>query len=93
MGGALGNLADRLRMGRVTDFVDLGFWPIFNLADAAIVVGNHCYCVRRPDGRGKEWARAQHRVFWRRSRGRQVRVVAASGPACRFPGCRPFLGG
>ncbi len=39
MGGALGNLADRLRMGRVTDFVDLGFWPIFNLADAAIVVG------------------------------------------------------
>ena len=39
LGGALGNLADRLRMGQVTDFVDLGFWPVFNLADASIVIG------------------------------------------------------
>ena len=38
-GGALGNLLDRLRLGEVTDFVELGFWPVFNLADAAIVVG------------------------------------------------------
>jgi signal peptidase II len=39
MGGALGNLADRVRDGAVTDFIDLPLWPTFNLADAAIVVG------------------------------------------------------
>ena len=39
LGGAIGNLADRLRMGHVTDFVDLGVWPVFNVADASIVVG------------------------------------------------------
>ena len=39
LGGAAGNLLDRIRVGQVTDFVDLGFWPVFNVADAAIVVG------------------------------------------------------
>ncbi len=39
MGGAVGNLVDRLRLGHVTDFVDVGAWPIFNVADASIVVG------------------------------------------------------
>jgi len=39
LGGALGNLVDRLRMGQVTDFIELGFWPVFNLADASIVLG------------------------------------------------------
>jgi signal peptidase II len=39
VGGALGNLADRVREGAVTDFVDLPAWPIFNLADIAIVAG------------------------------------------------------
>jgi signal peptidase II len=39
LGGAVGNLLDRLRMGHVTDFIDVGPWPIFNVADAAIVVG------------------------------------------------------
>ena len=39
LGGATGNLLDRLRMGHVTDFIDVGPWPIFNLADAAIVTG------------------------------------------------------
>lgn len=38
-GGMLGNLIDRLRFGYVVDFVDVGFWPVFNLADAAIVCG------------------------------------------------------
>jgi signal peptidase II len=38
-GGALGNLIDRLRVGEVTDYVDLPLWPPFNLADAAIVAG------------------------------------------------------
>ena len=44
LGGAIGNLADRLRQGSVVDFIDLSFWPlrqwpIFNLADASIVTG------------------------------------------------------
>jgi len=42
LGGALGNLADRLLRhhgGAVIDFIDLGWWPVFNLADAAITCG------------------------------------------------------
>jgi signal peptidase II len=39
LGGALGNLIDRLRIGHVTDFLDFGPWPVFNFADAAIVAG------------------------------------------------------
>ncbi len=39
LGGAVGNLTDRIRFGQVTDFVKLGPWPVFNLADACIVVG------------------------------------------------------
>ncbi|HEY6771991.1 MAG TPA: signal peptidase II [Solirubrobacterales bacterium] len=39
LGGALGNLADRVRDGAVIDFIDLPVWPTFNLADAAITVG------------------------------------------------------
>ena len=44
LGGAVGNLIDRLRQGYVVDFIDLNFWPlqdwpIFNLADSAVVVG------------------------------------------------------
>lgn len=43
LGGALGNLIDRLRSGVVTDFLDFGIgktrWPVFNLADAFITVG------------------------------------------------------
>lgn len=39
LGGAVGNLLDRLHYGYVIDFIDIGFWPIFNLADASIVMG------------------------------------------------------
>lgn len=39
LGGAVGNLLDRLRVGEVTDFIEVGAWPIFNLADASIVIG------------------------------------------------------
>jgi signal peptidase II len=38
-GGALGNLVDRIRADAVTDYVDLGSWPPFNLADVAITSG------------------------------------------------------
>jgi signal peptidase II len=39
LGGSLGNLLDRVRLGYVTDFLDFRFWPAFNLADVFIVVG------------------------------------------------------
>lgn len=39
IGGSLGNLVDRLRLGHVTDFLDLRYWPAFNLADTFIVFG------------------------------------------------------
>ncbi len=43
LGGAWGNLVDRLRLGRVTDFLDFHWqgwhWPAFNLADSAITLG------------------------------------------------------
>ena len=43
LGGALGNLHDRIRFGEVTDFLQIGirghYWPVFNVADSAITVG------------------------------------------------------
>jgi signal peptidase II len=39
LGGAAGNLLDRLSSGEVTDYIHFSFWYIFNAADAAIVVG------------------------------------------------------
>lgn len=39
LGGAMGNLLDRAIHGYVVDFIDVGFWPIFNIADVSIVVG------------------------------------------------------
>ena len=39
VGGSGSNLVDRVRLGHVTDFLDLRFWPAFNLADTFIVVG------------------------------------------------------
>lgn len=39
LGGAVGNLIDRIRFGKVVDFIDVGAWPVFNVADSAVVVG------------------------------------------------------
>jgi signal peptidase II len=39
MGGAVGNLIDRIQVGYVVDFIDLTYWPVFNIADSAICVG------------------------------------------------------
>lgn len=44
LGGALGNLIDRVRLGEVVDFVQIGippntYWPVFNVADSAVTVG------------------------------------------------------
>jgi signal peptidase II len=38
-GGALGNLVDRIRLGHVIDFLSVGPWPNFNVADSAITIG------------------------------------------------------
>jgi signal peptidase II len=43
LGGAIGNLVDRVRWGRVVDFIDVGWgsfrWPVFNVADSAVTLG------------------------------------------------------
>jgi len=39
LGGALGNLIDRLRFGFVIDFLDFRIWPVFNLADSGVCIG------------------------------------------------------
>jgi signal peptidase II len=50
LGGTLGNLVDRVRTGRVTDFIDMGIgasrWPTYNVADIAVVVGAVALAVR-----------------------------------------------
>ena len=49
LGGTVGNLIDRLRFGYVTDFIDFGFWPAFNIADSAVTIGVIiiAYCILR----------------------------------------------
>jgi signal peptidase II len=39
IGGSVSNLLDRVRLGHVTDFIDVSWWPAFNLADSCIVIG------------------------------------------------------
>ncbi|MBR62368.1 MAG: signal peptidase II [Dehalococcoidia bacterium] len=39
LGGAIGNFIDRVSMGEVTDFIDVGMWPVFNIADSSITCG------------------------------------------------------
>ena len=54
IGGAAGNLVDRAVEGAVTDFVDIPWWPAFNVADAAITVGVLAllYVLEGPPSRG-----------------------------------------
>ncbi|KAF0197998.1 MAG: signal peptidase II [Bacillota bacterium] len=53
LGGALGNAIDRVWLGYVVDFFDFKVWPVFNVADSAIVVGSIllAFCVMRADGK------------------------------------------
>jgi len=39
LGGAVGNLLDRLTYGHVIDFIDFKVWPVFNIADSSVVIG------------------------------------------------------
>jgi signal peptidase II len=66
LGGALSNLADRLfrsHHGGVVDFIDFHWWPTFNVADAAIVVGVFLFfVVDRPKNRLEERAKLMDRM-------------------------------
>jgi len=55
LGGAAGNLFDRLSSGEVTDYIHFSFWYIFNAADSAIVVGVGLLLLSalRPEGAGR----------------------------------------
>jgi signal peptidase II len=69
LGGAMGNLVDRLRRGSVVDFIDLNFWPlhewpVFNLADASIVTGVALLALL---------------MLWEQRRERDEQQVAADG--------------
>jgi signal peptidase II len=69
LGGAIGNLVDRLRQGFVVDFIDANFWPfknfpLFNVADASISVGVTLLAVL---------------MLWEESRERARRQAAESG--------------
>ena len=56
LGGAVGNLIDRIRVGRVIDFLDFRVWPVFNLADIGICVGVACliYALLRDGEKERE---------------------------------------
>jgi signal peptidase II len=55
LGGAIGNLLDRLRLGQVVDFLDVYIgqwhWPAFNVADSAITVGVGLFLLHMVTGR------------------------------------------
>lgn len=67
LGGTAGNLVDRLRWGYVVDYVDPHVWPVFNLADAAIVLGGGLLALGLARAGGETGA-ARHRIP--RDRGR-----------------------
>src|SRR5207249_6460145 len=52
MGGALGNLIDRLRFGEVVDFIEIGYgrwhWPVFNVAGSAVTIGVILFAITWP---------------------------------------------
>lgn len=47
LGGALGNLIDRLVYGYVIDFIDFHWWPVFNIADIALVIGAVLFILQK----------------------------------------------
>lgn len=59
IGGGLGNLVDRILLGYVVDMFDFQFWPVFNIADMAVVVGcgflilNVLWLGRKHDSEGR----------------------------------------
>jgi signal peptidase II len=64
LGGALGNLADRLHYGHVIDFIEVRYWPVFNVADTAIVAGGLilAYYLWREEGSTQDEESAAQRI-------------------------------
>ena len=66
LGGAMGNLLDRVRVGEVTDFIDVGRFPTFNLADASITVSIVAvlafFAMQEPDGGDRKGGDAPNAV-------------------------------
>jgi len=60
LGGALGNLIDRIRIGEVIDFINMGVgehrWPVFNLADTGVTLGVALLALALIRGGGPSWA-------------------------------------
>ena len=58
LGGALGNLVDRIYPGQVIDFIDMGIplyrWPVYNIADSAVTVGGVLLILSVSRSRGEE---------------------------------------
>lgn len=54
IGGALGNLIDRVLKGTVTDYIDVKFWPVFNVADIAVVGGFILFAIMIVQGDRKK---------------------------------------
>ena len=66
LGGALGNVIDRMRFGMVTDFIDIGIsretrWPVFNVADSAVTIGLLLFCIMMLFQRSKPDVREDER--------------------------------
>jgi len=88
MGGALGNLVDRLASGEVVDFIEIGWsrwhWPIFNVADSAVSVGVVMFALA--------WShreRIAHEVEHAQNRGVVGGPAAPGGAAGPLPGGDP----
>tara|TARA_Y100000310_G_C20693019_1_gene823642 strand:- start:2889 stop:3317 length:429 start_codon:yes stop_codon:yes gene_type:complete len=45
VGGAIGNIIDRIRLGNVIDFISISIWPSFNVADASITIGAIIFAI------------------------------------------------
>jgi signal peptidase II len=58
LGGAIGNLIDRITSGEVVDFIEVGYgrwhWPVFNVADSAVTIGVVLFAIAWPHPRGAE---------------------------------------
>ncbi len=58
LGGALGNLVDRIYPGQVIDFIDMGIpayrWPVYNIADSAVTIGGMLLILSVSRNRGEE---------------------------------------
>ena len=95
IGGALGNLIDRVRLGHVTDFMDVGDWPIFNIADASIITGlvilAYIFLIAEPED--KKAASLVGGYGWCPVCDGEMRAVMGGGWRCSTCGVRESIVG